>query len=97
MFFQGFLVVFLGFYSGFELLTTKTIVKTRKNHQNSILRDSLKMVFFVFCFSWFLQWFCGVFSRFFGGFLGFYSGFELLITKTAVNTKNNHELQVFQA
>ena len=25
-------------------------------------------------------------------FLGFYSGFELLTTKTAVNTKNNHEL-----
>ena len=43
-----FLVVFLGFYSGFELLTTKTTVKTKKNHENSILRDNLKMV--VFCF-----------------------------------------------
>ena len=34
------------FFRGFELLTTKTTVKTKKNHENSILRDSLKIVFF---------------------------------------------------
>ena len=51
-----FLVVFLVFFCGFELLTTKTTVKTKQNHEDSILRDSLKMVFFG-GFSWFLQWF----------------------------------------
>ena len=43
--------VFLGFYSGFELLITETTVKTKNNHEFWILRDSLKMVFFL-VFSW---------------------------------------------
>ena len=67
-----FVVVFLGFYSGFELLTTKTTVKTEKNHEFWILRDSLKMVVFLvfLCFySGFggLSWFLVVFLNFFSG------------------------------
>ena len=50
-----FLVVFLGFYTGFGGLELETIVKTKKSHQNSILRDSLKIVFFWFFLV--LQWF----------------------------------------
>ena len=65
-----FLVVYLGFYSGFELLITKTTVTTKKK---LTLRDSCKIMLFlsflVFCsgfggvswflvvFPWFLQWF----------------------------------------
>ena len=50
---------FLGFCSGFELLTTKTAVTTKKKPPNSILRDSLTMVVFLV----FLGVYCG-----FGGF-----------------------------
>ena len=50
----GFFVVFLGFYSGFEFLTTKTTVKTKKNHEFWILRDNLKMVVFLVFFWFFL-------------------------------------------
>ena len=52
--FGVFFMVFGGFswflvYNGFELLTTKTTVKTKKIHQFWIWRDSLKMVvFFLF-------------------------------------------------
>ena len=70
-------MVFLGFYSGFEPLTTKTIVKTKKTHENSILTDNLKMVVFLV----FLSFYSG-----FGGllwslvvFLGVYSGFVGLL------------------
>ena len=50
----GFFVVFLGFYSGFEFLTTKTTVKTKKNHEFWILGDNLKMVVFLVFFWFFL-------------------------------------------
>ena len=33
VFFALFLVVYHGFYAGFELLTTKTAVNTKKNHE----------------------------------------------------------------
>ena len=39
---------FLGFYSGFGGQELETTVKTKKNHQNSILRDDVKIVFFLF-------------------------------------------------
>ena len=59
---------FSWFYSGFELLTTKSTVKTKKNHQFWILRDTLKMVVFLVVLvfysgfgglSWFLMVFLG--------------------------------------
>ena len=72
-------MVFLGFYSGFGGQELETTVKTKKNHENFILRDSLKMVV-ILVFLVFLGFYSG-----FGGlswllvvFLGFYSGFELL-------------------
>ena len=68
---HGFWWFFSAFFRGFELLTTKTTVKTKKNHDNSILRDSLKMVVFRF-FSWFLQWFWW-FVMVFGGFSWLFS------------------------
>ena len=43
---------FLGFYSGFGGQELETTVKTKKTHQNSILRDNLKVVFF--CLSCFV-------------------------------------------
>ena len=54
---------FLGFYSGFELLTTKTSVKTKQKHEFLTLRDS----FFFEVFCWFLQWLL-CFFMVFGGF-----------------------------
>ena len=71
-------------------MTTKPTVKTKKNHEFWILRDSLKMVVFS-GISLFLQWFWYFFHACLVVFLGFYSGFELLTTGTAVITKNNHE------
>ena len=56
--------LFLGFYSGFELLTTKTTVQTKKNHEFWILRDNLKIVFIVLVF-------LGLYSGF-GGLLLFW-------------------------
>ena len=56
------LVLFHGFWWFFLAFTmvssssTKTSVKTKKNHEFWILRDSLKIVFF-FSVSGFLQWF----------------------------------------
>ena len=61
-------MVFLGFYSGFGGQELETTVKTKKNHEFWILRDSLKMVVFlvftvvlVVCcvFWWFVVVFCG--------------------------------------
>ena len=49
------LVFFLYFYRGFELLTTKTTVKTHENHEFLMLRNNLKIVFFL-CFL-ISQWF----------------------------------------
>ena len=107
-----FLVVFLGFYNGFEPLTTKTIVKTKKTHENSILRDSLEIVVFlvflvftvvlVFCCGYW--WFFVVFTLvllvcrawFLVVFLGFYSGFELLTTKTIVKNQENPENSILR-
>ena len=68
-------LVFLGFYSGFELLTTRVAVRTKKNQQKSILRYRLKMVFSLVSrgfysglgvFSWLLVVFLLFYSRFGG-------------------------------
>ena len=74
--FWWFLVVFLGFYSGFKLLTTKTTVKNKKNHEIWILRDSLKMVVFL-VFLGGLEWFWW-FVVVFGGFSWFLQRFRAL-------------------
>ena len=76
---------------GFELLTTKTTVKPKKKHHNSVLRDSLKLVFFLVFYSGF-----GCCSGFSVVFLGYYSGFRLLSAKTTVEirkTMNFHDSQ----
>ena len=67
-----FLVVFLGFYGGFGGQQLETTAKTKKNHQNSIWRDGLKMVVFL-VFLGFCAGFGGL-SWFLVVFLGFYSG-----------------------
>ena len=64
--------------------------KIRKNHQNSISRDGLKMVVF-FLLLVFTVVLVFVFV-FFVIFLGFYSGFELLTTKTTVKTRKTTRL-----
>ena len=66
-FFVVFTVVLVG---GQELETT---LKTMKNNQNSILRDSLKIAFCV-GFSWFLQWFWWFFAVVGGFFESFTIG-----------------------
>ena len=83
-------VVFLGFYGGFGGQELETTAKAKKNHQNSIWRDGLKMVvFFVFLS------FCGGFGRlswFLVVFLGFYGGFGGQELET---TENGGFLMVF--
>ena len=69
-----FLVVFLGFFQRFRALDhQKTTVKTKKKHENSILRDSLKMVFFSGFFPGFYIFF--FFFVVVGGFREFYTRF----------------------
>ena len=70
------LVVFLSFYNGFGGQELETTVRIKKNHQNFVLRDSLKIVFFLvlisldfysgFCVFGGLSWFLVVFDGFFG-------------------------------
>ena len=92
-------MVFLNFYSGFELLTTIVTVKTKKHHQNYILRGSLEMfsffvlfyLVFAMGFWWFLQCFFTVFSMGFGGFHGFTNGFGGQELETIVKTKKHHQ------
>ena len=55
--------VFLGFFNGFELLTTNTTVKAKKNHEFWILKNNLKMVVFLVFLG-----FCNGFCVFFHGF-----------------------------
>ena len=83
---------------GFELLTTKTTLETKKNHHNSMVRDNLNLVF-CFCF------FCLLFlvftvalvvvHGFWLFFLGCYSSFKLLGTKTTVEIQKNNEFSRF--
>ena len=80
-------MVVFGFY---ELLTTKTIVKTKNDHQHSILRDSLKMVA-VFGFAWFFTVVSVVFSCILAVFLHFCSRsggsyFETIVTRKTMNS-----------
>ena len=82
------LVLFLGFYSCLGGQELETTITTKKNHQNSILRDSLKIVF-----SWFLQW-VWCFFMVFVGFLGFYNGFGGQELETTVKTKKNHKTKM---
>ena len=68
---------FSWFYSGFELLTTKSMVKTKKNHEFWILRDPLKMVVFLVVLVFYsgfggLSWFLMVFREFYNRFGGQY-------------------------
>ena len=59
------------FLQWFRLLTTKTIVKTEKNHEFWILRDRLKMVVFQVFLGFYsgfggLSWFCEFYNKFGG-------------------------------
>ena len=84
-----FLLVFLGFYSGFGSLDHQNHCKNQEKQRKLYFEREFENC----VFSGFLGFYSG-----FGGllwfllvFLGFYSGFELLTTGTAVNTKNHHE------
>ena len=74
-----FCFVLRGLYNGFEILTTKTIVKTKQSNAFSSFLNSLKFV----CFSVSLNFDKGVhcLSWSFIVVLGFYTGSELLTTK----------------
>ena len=78
--------VFNSGFGGYKLETT--VIKTKKNHQNSILRDSSRMVFF-WCFLGFYNSFGGL-SWFFGGFF-FYNDFGGQELETTVKNKKNHQ------
>ena len=69
-------MVFSGFYNGFELLTTKATVKTKKNHQNPVLRDGLKMVCFFVSLAFYSCFgcFCGCWWFFVSFTVGFVVG-----------------------
>ena len=92
------LVVFLGFLQWLRVLDhQKTTVKTKKNHENSILRDSLKMVFFFWVF--FLVFYSGFGGLFmvFGGFSRLFQRFRALDhQKTTVKNKKKHENSILR-
>ena len=70
-------MVFLGFCSGFEFLTTKITAKTKKNHEFWILRNNLKMVVCLVFFLVFTLFFVFLFHGF-GGFSWFLQWFRAL-------------------
>ena len=71
-------MVFLGFYNVFVGQELETTVKTKKNHQNCILRDSLEMVVF---------WFFLVFTVVLVVFLAFKKGFGGQELESTVTTR----------
>ena len=83
-------MVLPGFYSGFGGQELETTEKTRKNHQNSILRDSLKMVVFLV--------FLGVYSGLLWFLMGFSWFYMVLVVEleTTVKTRKNHQNSILR-